>query len=115
MSFSLTTKNIGLRGSWLVGTAQQKDASWVSSKINLNDHIGNDDGEFDVTSDSWFNSARDGSCRLEGTVLFAQLRTRAGYYASETCVNLDMFVENKNGRLEFRKLYVTNGLRRSYG
>ncbi|XXH02056.1 hypothetical protein Hte_008421 [Hypoxylon texense] len=104
MAFSLTAKNLELRGSWLVAVVQKPDGSWTFAKLNLNDHIGNNNGEFDVTMDRWYNSAEDWSCHLRGPLLCAQLRTIAGTYAPERCINLDLFVKNHDGSLEFQDL-----------
>ncbi|KAI0108798.1 Cyanovirin-N [Hypoxylon sp. NC0597] len=104
MAFSLTTKHVELRGSWLVALVQKDDNTWTFSKLNLNDHIGNNDGNFDVTMDRWYNSAEHWTCHLRGPFLCAQLRTLVGSWAPETYVNLDLFIRNKDGNLEFQKL-----------
>ncbi|KAI1803246.1 CNVH-domain-containing protein [Daldinia bambusicola] len=105
MAFSLTSKNIELRGSWLVAEVRRpEDGSWTFSRLNLNEHIGNNDGVFDVTMDRWHNTAQQWSVRLRGPILYARLRTIAGGYAEETCINLDLFVRNRDGNLEFQKL-----------
>lgn len=106
MAFSLTSRHLELRGSWLVAKIQKPDSSWTLARLNLNEHLGNNDGEFDVTMDRWYNSAMDWSCHLRGTLLCAQLRTVAGELAPERRINLDMFVKNQDGSLEFQKLYV---------
>ncbi|KAI1398180.1 Cyanovirin-N [Hypoxylon fuscum] len=104
MAFSLTSRHLELRGSWLVAKIQKPDSSWTLARLNLNEHLGNNDGEFDVTMDRWYNSAMDWSCHLRGTLLCAQLRTVAGELAPERRINLDMFVKNQDGSLEFQKL-----------
>ncbi|KAI1468165.1 CNVH-domain-containing protein [Daldinia caldariorum] len=105
MAFSLTSKNIELRGSWLVAEVRKpEDGSWTSSRLNLNEHIGNNDGVFDVTMDRWHNTAQEWSVHLRGPILYARLRTIAGGYAEETSINLDLFVRNRDGNLEFQKL-----------
>ncbi|KAI1207915.1 Cyanovirin-N [Annulohypoxylon truncatum] len=104
MAFSLTSKQVELRGSWLAAILQKDDGSWTFSKLNLNEHVGNNDGSFDVTIDKWYNSAEHWSCHLQGPFLRAQLKTREGAWAPETSVNLDLFIRNKDGSLEFQKL-----------
>ncbi|KAI1103378.1 Cyanovirin-N [Jackrogersella minutella] len=104
MAFSLTSKQVELRGSWLVAVVQKDDGSWTFSKLNLNEHVGNKDGQFDVTIDRWYNTAEHWSCHLQGTSLSAQMMTVEGSWAPETCINLDLFVRNKDGSLEFQKL-----------
>ncbi|KAI1763214.1 CNVH-domain-containing protein [Hypoxylon sp. FL1150] len=104
MAFSLTAKNVELRGSWLVAAVQQPDGSWSLARLDLNDHIGNNDGAFDVAMDRWYNTAEGWSCHLRGPVLCARLRTVAGEYAPERCINLDLFVKNHDGSLEFQDL-----------
>lgn len=104
MAFSLTSKQVELRGSWLAAVLQKDDGSWTFSKLNLNEHVGNNDGSFDVTIDKWYNTAEHWSCHLQGTSLLAQLKTREGAWAPETSINLDLFVRNKDGSLEFQKL-----------
>ncbi|KAI0887037.1 Cyanovirin-N [Annulohypoxylon maeteangense] len=104
MAFSLTSKQVELRGSWLAAVLQKDDGSWTFSKLNLNEHVGNNDGSFDVTIDKWYNTAENWSCHLQGPFLSAQLKTREGAWAPETSINLDLFVRNKDGNLEFQKL-----------
>jgi len=106
MAFALTTKQIELRGNWLVATVQNSNTEWVSSQLDLNEYIGNREGEFDVTSSGWFNSAKEWSWRLEGTIMFAQLMTGAGWYGNETSINLNLFVKNDDGTLKFQRLFV---------
>ncbi|KAI0379471.1 CNVH-domain-containing protein [Hypomontagnella monticulosa] len=104
MAFSLTSKQVELRGSWLVALVQQPDASWAFSKLNLNEHIGNKDGGFDATMGWWYHTALEWSCRLRGPFLYARLKTTVGEWSPETCINLDLFVKNRDGGLEFQKL-----------
>lgn len=109
MAFSLTSKQIELRGSWLVASVRKpEDGSWTFSRLNLNEHIGNTNGTFDIIGDRWFNSAQEWSVHLRGPYLYARLRTISGAYAEESCINLDLFVRNRDGILEFQKLYVFN-------
>ncbi|KAI1641932.1 CNVH-domain-containing protein [Daldinia loculata] len=105
MAFSLTSKQIELRGSWLVASVRKpEDGSWTFSRLNLNEHIGNTNGTFDIIGDRWFNSAQEWSVHLRGPYLYARLRTISGAYAEESCINLDLFVRNRDGILEFQKL-----------
>ncbi|KAI2466958.1 Cyanovirin-N [Annulohypoxylon bovei var. microspora] len=104
MAFSLTSKQVELRGSWLAAVLQKDDGSWSFSKLDLNEHVGNNDGEFDVTIDKFYNTAEHWSCHIQGPFLRAQLKTREGAWAPETSINLDLFVRNKDGSLEFQKL-----------
>ncbi|KAI0179643.1 CNVH-domain-containing protein [Hypoxylon sp. FL1284] len=104
MAFSLTSKNVELRGSWLVAVVRKPDGSWNVSKLDLNEHIGNRNGEFDVAMDRWYNSAENWSCHLRGPILCAQLRTITGACSPERCINLDLFVKNHDGSLEFQDL-----------
>ncbi|OTB03210.1 hypothetical protein M426DRAFT_23998 [Hypoxylon sp. CI-4A] len=104
MAFSLTSKQVELRGCWLVALVQKGDGSWNTSRLNLNDFIGNNDGKFDVTMNKWYNSAQDWSCYIRGPFLCAQLRTVAGLYSPEVSINLDLFIRNRDGTLEFQTL-----------
>ncbi|KAI1771061.1 Cyanovirin-N [Hypoxylon cercidicola] len=104
MAFSLTAKHLELRGSWLVAVVQKADGSWNFAKLNLNDHIGNNNSDFDVTMDRFYNSTADWSCHLRGPLLCAQMGTITGSYAPERCINLDLFVKNHDGSLEFQDL-----------
>ncbi|KAI1655562.1 CNVH-domain-containing protein [Daldinia decipiens] len=105
MAFSLTSKQIELRGSWLVASVRKpEDGSWTFSRLNLNEHIGNNNGTFDITMDRWLNSAQEWSVHLRGPYLYARLRTISGAYAEESCINLDLFVRNRDGILEFQNL-----------
>ncbi|KAI1385973.1 Cyanovirin-N [Hypoxylon trugodes] len=104
MAFSLTSKQVELRGSWLVAAVRKGDGSWTEARLDLNDYLGNNDGAFDVAMNKWYDSALDWSCHLRGTVLCAQLRNIAGEFASETSINLDLFIRNRDGILEFQNL-----------
>ncbi|KAI1378137.1 hypothetical protein F4677DRAFT_36160 [Hypoxylon crocopeplum] len=104
MAFSLSSKQIELRGSWLCAITQKADTSWTYSKLDLNKYVGNDDGEFDITTGGWYESIKERSSCLDGTFLYAQLRTKEGSYAPETCINLNLFVGNLDGCLKFHSL-----------
>ncbi|KAJ2919827.1 hypothetical protein MD484_g591, partial [Candolleomyces efflorescens] len=101
MSFSLTARSIELNGAWLTAKLLTKEGSWVDSALDLNKHIQNVDGAFDVTTTAsgWAHSAK--SQYLKGATLFAQLRTIQGHFAEETSVDLNLFVKNENGVLIF--------------
>ena len=69
-------------------------------KLDLNNHIQNRNGVFDVLGGSWKLSAKDGAY-IKGSTLFASLRDRQGKYLPETWVNLNMFISNTDGALKF--------------
>ncbi|KAK1834229.1 hypothetical protein QBC39DRAFT_380128 [Podospora conica] len=73
MSFSLTSFNIKLEeGSIPEARCEGSDGTLRLSHLNLNDHIGNNFGKFDVTDKDFLFSAR--SVRLEyNHVLTAEL------------------------------------------
>ncbi|KAK6517588.1 hypothetical protein TWF281_004238 [Arthrobotrys megalospora] len=105
MAFALTTRDFALQEDTLLVAQIRKDKdTWVYSRIDLNNHIGCYNGEFDVTSSGWFSWSRPGSSYLQGTVLFAQLMRPDRTWGPRTSIDLNLFLENNNGTLEFQKL-----------
>ncbi|KAL2004171.1 hypothetical protein VTN02DRAFT_5820 [Thermoascus thermophilus] len=103
-AFQHTAENIELRGSWLHAKLRRCNGDVVPSQIDLNEHIANNDGDFDLSGSRWFDSAR--AVRLDGTILHAQLRTRAGKYSADRSLDLSLFLSNDDGDLKFIKPYV---------
>lgn len=103
-AFQHTAENIELRGSWLHANLRRCNGDLVPSQIDLNEHIANNDGEFDLSGSRWFDSAR--AVRLDGTILHAQLRTKAGKYSADRSLDLSLFLSNEDGNFKFIKPYV---------
>ncbi|KAL2010528.1 hypothetical protein VTN00DRAFT_6335 [Thermoascus crustaceus] len=100
-AYRLNTKNIELRGSWLHANLRRFNGDLVPSRIDLNEHIANNDGEFDLSGSRWFDSAR--AVRLDGTILHAELRTRSGKYSEDRSLDLSLFLSNEDGNFKFIK------------
>ncbi|KAF3210123.1 hypothetical protein TWF192_003238 [Orbilia oligospora] len=106
MAFAFTTSDFALQEDTLLVAWLRKDEDiWVQSRIDLNEHIGSYNGEFDVASSGWFGWSRPGSSYLQGTVLFAQLMRPDGSWGPRTSIDLNLFIKNDNGTLKFQKLH----------
>ncbi|KAL4886112.1 Cyanovirin-N [Aspergillus karnatakaensis] len=100
MSFAESCNDIRLEdGYWLVAMAETVDGSWVESRINLNDFIGNEDGWFMWDGVNFAESAND--IRLEGTLLTAELPMRDGGYRERQGIELNDRIRNLSGMLIF--------------
>jgi hypothetical protein len=71
MSFSLTSTNITLSGSVLSADCGDDNGNFHASSIDLNNVLGNVNGNFSPGSSGWFNTATN--VRLVGQSLTAIL------------------------------------------
>lgn len=97
MSFSSSSQNIRLDGTYLIADCQDEDENWQESSIDLNAILGNSEGLFDSKGANFADSAE--MYELADTTLVARLSNSDGDY-QEASIDLDSVVKNNNGRLE---------------
>ena len=101
MSFSKTSRNITLEKAHLLKAECQKtNGEWVSSSLDLDTGIGNNEGHFDISGKNYSHSA--GNVLLSGTMLSADLKRTNGGSLHDS-IDLDTVVANFEGVLGFRK------------
>ncbi|KAJ1323282.1 CVNH domain-containing protein [Microdochium nivale] len=103
MSFSQSSQCYRLEGSTLFAMCQRSDGNLVDSQIDLDNYIGNSDGEFAVGGSGWFESADPAATRLDGTVVITLLKREDGQYGSDQFVDLDDWITNSDGQLMWLK------------
>ncbi|KAK9413948.1 hypothetical protein SUNI508_11524 [Seiridium unicorne] len=85
---------------------QRVDGEWVDAEINLNDHIGNENGRFAWDSAGFADSAEDIRISVEGDgpvcILRARLRNENGDY-QDSDLNLSERMANNDGRFHWSK------------
>ncbi|KAF8190013.1 Cyanovirin-N [Mycena galopus ATCC 62051] len=96
MSFAESSRNYRLEGTTLLAECKDREGQYRNSQLNLNDILGNDDGEFDLNGTNFSDSANN--IRLDNTALVASLKTRDGNWR-EAAIDLG-FISNEDGRLE---------------
>ncbi|KAK5997585.1 hypothetical protein PT974_02948 [Cladobotryum mycophilum] len=104
MSFQATSRNYRLEGSVLYAECGNGNGSYVNSSLDLNQHIGNNDGAFWITkqTSAFYQSARD--VQLQGTMLSATLRRNNGSWVEEESrLDLSFCVSNIRGKLTYQK------------
>ena len=84
-NFSKTCRNIQLNGTVLQAECQRRDGSFVSSSIDLNSVISNQDGLLDFRGDKFAFSCSN--ITLSNNVLSARCKKRNG---SETSSSIDL-------------------------
>ncbi|KAJ7450688.1 Cyanovirin-N [Mycena galericulata] len=97
MSFSSSSQNVRLDGTYLIADCRDEDGNWQESSIDLNAILGNFEGQFDFTGANFADSAD--FYQLSDTTLVARLANLDGDYA-DASIDLDSVVTNNNGRLE---------------
>ncbi|KAJ5181253.1 Cyanovirin-N [Penicillium cf. griseofulvum] len=105
MSFHASASNIELEdGHILKATLRTEDGEEQESTIDLNDHIGNDNGHFHWDGGDFHSSAEDISFDLEGDdnvpILRATLTDVDGN-GNSADLNLSERIGNDNGQLVF--------------
>ncbi|TGZ82086.1 Cyanovirin-N [Ascodesmis nigricans] len=104
MSFHLSGENIRVRGAILKAQLRNMGGELVDAEINLDEFIGNNDGNFEWGGENFSQSAENISFSIEGggevPVLRADLRDCEGNYHHRD-INLSERVENIDGRFEF--------------
>ncbi|KAF4506545.1 hypothetical protein G6O67_006619 [Ophiocordyceps sinensis] len=103
MSFSQSSQNYRLEGSRLFAQVRRSDGSWADGELDINNHVGNNDGVFDLHGTGVYDSADHASWRLDGTTIVALLRKADGSLGEEQFLRLDDHVSNNDGTLEFNK------------
>ncbi|KAK7039079.1 hypothetical protein VNI00_010243 [Paramarasmius palmivorus] len=98
MPFSLNSTQITLNGTILEALCETGQDRHIQSSIDLNNHLGNKDGHFDIRASGFLSGAR--SISLDGSILNAELQRKSGEWI-DASINLDLCVENQNGKLEF--------------
>ncbi|KAI1411087.1 cyanovirin-N family protein [Hypoxylon sp. FL1857] len=100
-NFFATSQNIRLEdGHYIRASLQKVDGEWVEAEINLNDHIGNENGRFAWDSAGFADSAENIRISIEGDgpvcVLRAQLRDVNGEL-QDSDLNLSERMANNDG------------------
>jgi len=99
--FFATAQNLRLEDNHvLVGRLKGNDGEWHDVKIDLNEHIGNQNGRFCWDSEGFAASAQEIHLSIEGEgpvcVLRAKLRNDSGDY-KDADLNLSERLANKDG------------------
>ncbi|KAI1336122.1 Cyanovirin-N [Xylariaceae sp. FL0016] len=100
-NFFATSQDIRLEDGHILRARLQKvDGEWVDAEINLNDHIGNENGRFAWDSAGFADSAEEIRCDVEGAgpvcVLRARLRDENGDF-QDSDLNLSERMGNNDG------------------
>ncbi|OQE35390.1 hypothetical protein PENCOP_c013G07719 [Penicillium coprophilum] len=105
MSFHASASNIELEdGHILKAVLRNEDGDEEESTLDLNDHIGNDNGQFQWEGGDFQSSADDISLELEGDDDLPILRATLNDVDGEgqpADINLSERIGNDNGRLVF--------------
>ncbi|KAE8368822.1 Cyanovirin-N [Aspergillus caelatus] len=106
MDFQSSAQNIRVEGkNILVAELRCEDGEWREARVDLDEHLGNDDGHFQWGGRNFSDTAEDVHFAIEGgsnvPVLRAQLRDRNGNYQPRD-VNLGERVSNANGYFHFQ-------------
>ncbi len=97
MSFEQSSSNISLiDDSILYALCRNYDQDLCESKLDLNNHVGNIDGNLTWGKGAFSHSSKDIS--LNGTILSAQCQNSDGFYVYSE-LDLSPLVANSNGNL----------------
>lgn len=99
MSFSKSAQNTHLKGSHLHATCRRVDGSWNETKIDLDRHIGNDNGVLVWGGENFLSSCQNVTIQ-NGHKLKCEARRINGTW-NHTEINLDDKLGNNNGDLTF--------------
>ncbi|KAJ4126967.1 hypothetical protein NW768_008588 [Fusarium equiseti] len=100
MSFYESSRNVELIDDRILqAELKDVDGNWVQSMINLDDIIGNIDGEFVWNGENFTHTANN--IHLDGSVLTADLENNNGDFGSAQAIDLNEFIANINGELDF--------------
>lgn len=98
MSFSLSSQNAQIKGGFLHVHARRIDGSWhEDAKINLDHHIGNNNGVLEWGAQNFSQSVRDVHLH-DGHKLECEARRIDGTW-NKTSINLNDKIGNNNGEL----------------
>ncbi|KAI9929086.1 hypothetical protein ASPWEDRAFT_103856 [Aspergillus wentii DTO 134E9] len=106
MSFHLSAENVRVEENHiLVANLKNNNGEYHQVAVDLNVHIGNNNGHFQWGGKDFSQTARNVHFGIEGgasvPVLRAELRTPNGDWVGAD-VNLDERVINNNGQFEFQ-------------
>ncbi|KAI9931479.1 hypothetical protein ASPWEDRAFT_37718 [Aspergillus wentii DTO 134E9] len=107
MSFHLTAEDIEIRDNHiLVARLQNEEGEFVDADIDLDEHIGNDEGSFVWDGGSFSESAEDVEFAIEGDgevpVLRGKLSNSEGEM-SDSDLNLSERIINVNGEFIYQE------------
>ncbi|KAB8273729.1 Cyanovirin-N [Aspergillus minisclerotigenes] len=109
-NFYESARNVGVEGGVLFAELRTVDGEWVPAHIDLNEFIGNDDGQFVWEEPNFSETAGEVEFNFEGDdnvpILRAQLRTREGNWV-QADINLGERLINSNGQFEFQFVSCT--------
>ncbi|BCR84439.1 CVNH domain-containing protein [Aspergillus chevalieri] len=106
MSFHLTGQQIRVEDNHiLVASLQNEDGEWIDSSIDLDQFVGNDNGNFQWDGQGFSQTASNVHFAIEGDadvpVLRGDLKDLEGNWNSRD-LNLSERVENVNGQFQFQ-------------
>ncbi|OGM45669.1 cyanovirin-N [Aspergillus bombycis] len=106
MDFQSSARNIRVEGkNALVAELRCENGEWREARVNLDEHLGNDNGHFQWGGRNFSGSAEDVHFSIEGgdnvPVLRANLRDQSGNMQWRD-VNLGERVSNDNGYFKFQ-------------
>lgn len=99
MSFSLSSQNILVKGGKLQAQSKRMDGTWNASTINLDLHIGNNNGNLEWDGENFSHSCQNIQLK-DGHVLKADAKAKDGSWHSST-LDLNSRIGNNNGNLEY--------------
>ncbi|KAF9570364.1 hypothetical protein EC968_001865 [Mortierella alpina] len=102
-NFTETSKNIRITGGHLLqATCQTKDGGYKDSTLDLNDFIGNEDGNFQWDGVNFSQTAEDVQIQVAtDSTLSAELKARDQHLVPSK-LNLDERITNNNGVLQYQ-------------
>ncbi|KAL3451525.1 Cyanovirin-N [Aspergillus insuetus] len=105
MSFHESAQNIRVDdGHRLVAELQNEDGDWVHAELNLDEILGNDNGQFQWGGENFSHTAEGTFFDIEGgasvPILRAGLKNEEGDW-NEADVNLSERIGNDNGSFVF--------------
>ncbi|KAF9351216.1 hypothetical protein BGX34_000736 [Mortierella sp. NVP85] len=109
MSFQLTSKDIRLVDNHILVASCQGPEGWHDSTIDLDDFIGNTDGEFRTDIDRNFSHSAESVSLIIGqdkVTLLASLRKWDGSWNTAQILNLSEMISNNGGNLFLIDDYV---------
>lgn len=99
MSFSNSSQKITINKNLLSCLCQKKDGSWVEASIDLDNHIGNKNGELVWGGKNFSHSSQD--ITVDYNVLRCQAKDKNGD-PNDTMIDLDEKISNSNGILKHK-------------
>ncbi|UDD62189.1 hypothetical protein AFCA_009517 [Aspergillus flavus] len=110
-NFYESAEAVRLDGPVLFARLRNVDGGWEDAEIDLNEFIGNVDGQFVWDEPNFFETAAEVGFNFEGDdnvpILRAQLRDREGQWVPAD-INLGERLININGHFEFQYVSCTD-------